>query len=390
MTTHTSRATIRELIATLVQIETENPPGNERACSEFILNWFDDHDIDADTIIEPDPDRPQVGVRIGDDEPTLVLNGHIDVVPAGDRDNWSYDPYGGTVDGTRLYGRGSADMKSGVAIGMLATVRLAQAIRDGDLDGSIVFHAAMGEETAEPGTKTLLDAGYDGTYGVVLEPTGMRTATAEKGLAWYEINVSGEPSHASHPDQGDNAVYNARPILDAIEEYDATVRDRTDDLLGRAYATVTEVKAGTKENVVPGTTTITVDRRFLPDEQVSAIDQEIETMLTEATVGTDVEATWRRTRTYESAAIDPASHLAAVFRRQSAAVADVPTEPWGIAASTDVRNFVNDAGMEAITWGPAELSQAHTYDEHVDLAAIEDGLEALVAASRELLGGDDV
>ena len=88
--------------------------------------------------------------------------------------------------------------------------------------------------------------------------------------------------------------------------------------------------------------------------------------------------------------MDPAGNLAAGFGRQSAAVADVPTEPWGIAASTDVRNFVNDAGMEAITWGPAELSQAHTYDEHVDLVAIEDGLEALVAASRELLGGDDV
>ena len=115
MTTHTSRATIRELIATLVQIETENPPGNERACSEFILNWFDDHDIDADTIIEPDPDRPQVGVRIGDDEPTLVLNGHIDVVPAGDRDNWSYgrgdrmertSRSGGRWRGRRPCGRG--------------------------------------------------------------------------------------------------------------------------------------------------------------------------------------------------------------------------------------------------------------------------------------------
>jgi succinyl-diaminopimelate desuccinylase len=389
MAGYVSNNEVKSLVAALVEIETENPPGNEQDCSEFIVEWFNDRGVDADLVSEPYPDRPQVGVRIGDGDPTLVLNGHVDVVPAGDREQWSHDPYRAAVEGETLYGRGSTDMKTGVAIGMLTTVALAEQIRDGKLDGSVVFQAAIGEETAEPGTKTLLERGYDGDYGVVLEPTAMRTATSEKGLAWYEITVAGDPSHASRPEQGSNAVRNARPVLDALDEYDATVRERVDDLLDRAYATVTMVDAGTKENVVPEKMTITVDRRFLPEEDVSVIDEEINELLTETADKHGINISWRRTRTYESAAIDPDSYLAGVLRRHSAAVADVPGEPWGIVASTDVRNFVNDAGMEAVTWGPGELSQAHTYDEHVDLAAAGDGLEALLAASREILGGDD-
>jgi len=99
------------------------------------------------------------------EDPTLVLNGHIDVVPAGDREQWSHNPYGAAVEDGTLYGRGSADMKTGVAIGMLTTVALAEQIRNDEVDGSVVFQAAIGEETAEPGTKTLLERGYDGDYG---------------------------------------------------------------------------------------------------------------------------------------------------------------------------------------------------------------------------------
>lgn len=381
-------AELAELVGELVRRETENPPGNERACSEYIVEWFAEHGIDADLVESPYADRPQVGAHVGEGDPTLVLNGHIDVVPAGDGDEWSHAPYGAEVADGKLYGRGSADMKTGVAIAMLATAELADEIESGELRGSLVFQAAIGEETAEPGTKTLLEQGYDGDYGVVLEPTGMRTATSEKGLAWYEITASGTPSHASRPDQGENAIRRAQPVLDALADYDAEVRTREDDLVGRAYATVTMFEAGTKENVVPERATVTVDRRFLPEESVEDIDAEIDALVTTVADEQDIAVSWERTRTYESAAIDVDSPLAAVFRRHSAAVADVSTDPWGVNASTDVRNFVNDVDIEAITWGPGDLSQAHTYDEHVELSAAADGLDALLGAARDVLSDD--
>lgn len=383
-----SQSDLAALVTDLVQIETENPPGNERPCSEYIVEWFDERGIDASLVEAPYADRPQVGARIGDGSPALVLNGHVDVVPAGDLDQWTHDPYGAHREGDDLYGRGSVDMKTGVAIAMLTMEALADEIESGDLAGSLVFHAAIGEETAEPGTQTLLEQGYDGDYGVVLEPTGMRTATSEKGLAWYEIDVQGEPSHASRPDQGTNAIDAARPVLDALEEYDQEIRAREDVLLGSAYATVTMFEAGTKENVVPERATITVDRRFLPTETATEIDGEIDARLESVAADHGIDVSWERTRTYESAAIDPDSSLAETFRAHSAAVADVPTDPWGVTASTDVRNFVNDADIEAITWGPGDISQAHTYDEHVDLAAATDGLEALIGAARETISGE--
>ncbi|MFP4625647.1 MAG: M20 family metallopeptidase [Natronomonas sp.] len=383
---HTSE--LGEVVSDLVQIETENPPGNERACAEFIVEWFEDRGIDASLVEVPYPDRPQVGARIGNGSPTLVLNGHIDVVPAGDREQWTHDPYAAHQEGDDLYGRGSVDMKTGVAIAMVTMETLADEIESGDLEGSLVFHAAIGEETAEPGTKTLLEEGYDGDYGVVLEPTGLRTATSEKGLAWYEIDVQGDPSHASRPDQGTNAIESARPVLDTLEEYDQEIRAREDDLLGSAYATVTMFEAGTKENVVPERATITIDRRFLPSETAPEIDDEIDALLDSVAADHGVDVSWERTRTYESAAIDADSRLAETFRAHSADVAGVPTDPWGVTASTDVRNFVNDAGIEAITWGPGDISQAHTYDEHVDLAAATDGLEALIGAARETISGE--
>lgn len=376
---------VESLISDLIKIETENPPGNEKACAEYIVEWFSDREIQAELVTEPYEDRPQVGVKVGSGDPTIVLNGHIDVVPVGDTNQWSTDPYDPTIIGDSLYGRGSVDMKTGVAIGMLVTVRLADEIKSNELSGSVVFHAAIGEETAEPGTKTLLDQGYDGDYGVVLEPTGLRTATSEKGLAWYEIRVAGDPSHASRPDQGTNAILDTQPVLDALNEYDADVRKREDELVGQAYSTITMVDAGTKENVVPEEAVITIDRRFLPQENIEDIDGEIDDLLETVQEEYNIETTWERTRTYESAAIEPDSYLAKVFRRHSAAVDDTSTDPWGIKASTDVRNFINDHGIQAITWGPGDLSQAHTYDEHVSIASAFDGLNALYDASREIL-----
>lgn len=376
---------LTDLIRDLVQIETENPPGNEKECAEFIVDWFSDQDIPASLVYEPYPDRPQAVAEVGTGDPTIVLNGHIDVVPAGDHAEWTYPPYQAKIENERMYGRGCADMKGGVAVGMLATATLAQQIQSGNIEGSVIMHAAIGEETAEPGTLSLLENGYDGTFGVVLEPTSLRTATSEKGLAWYEISVRGEPSHASRPDQGINAIQHAMPLLEALTSYDTEVRAQTDELVGSAYATVTEFNAGTKENVVPERATLTVDRRFLPNESVSQIDTEISDLLQTVEEQHGIETTWERTRTYESAAINTNSPVAEVFRDESHRIAEIDPEPWGIKASTDVRNFVNDCNMEAITWGPGDTSEAHTYDESLDIPEAYVGYEILCSTAERLL-----
>ncbi|WP_440990395.1 M20 family metallopeptidase [Haloarchaeobius baliensis] len=387
---------LAELASVLVQIESENPPGNERACAEYVHDWFAHHDIDATLVDEPDPERPQVGARVGgdgdgggvdDDGPTLVLNGHLDVVPAGDHDEWTYPPYEGTIDDGRLYGRGSVDMKTGVALAMLAALRLRPDIADGTLDGSVVVHAAMGEETAEPGTRALLEAGFTGDYGVVLEPTELRVATSEKGMAWYELSWPGEPAHASRPDNGVNPNEHIPAVLAALADYDADLRERTDPLCGRAYGTVTQVVSGADSNkaVLPERAFVTLDRRILPDERIEDVDGEVAELVAELERDHGIGATWERHETYASAEIPVDHELARVVREHTAALSDAPTEPWGIRASTDVREFVEQFDVPAITWGPGSLDQAHSVDEFVDLDEAETGLAVLERAARELL-----
>ena len=377
------------LASDLVSIPTENPPGDERPAAEFVHEWFVDDGIDAELLAEPDPDRPQVGARIGSGEPRIVLNAHLDVVPAGDPDAWSVDPYGGVVRDGRLYGRGSADVKTGLAIAMLVARDLAKKIESDELAGSLVVQAPMGEETAEPGTLTLLETGYDGDLGIVLEPTDFRVATATKGLAVYRLVVHGEATHASQPGEGTNAIDASRRVLEAIDDYDRDLRTTTDSLCGPALATVTEIEAGTDSNlaVVPDRAQLVLDRRVPPGDAIEAVDDEVASLVDSlADDGLDVD--WTRIQAYEPSSIAEDHLLAETLRELSAkTVGDRRgvDEPWGIEAATDARNFVNDAGIPAVTWGPGRLEEAHTVDESIELGDAVHGRRVLETTLRELL-----
>lgn len=376
---------LADLITALVSIESQNPPGNERECAQFIHEWFLERDIDAELVEQPDADRPQVAAEIGSGEPTVVLNGHLDTVPVSDPGKWQYPPFGGEQDSGRLYGRGSTDMKAGLAIAMLTMVDYRERLSPGD--GTLIFHGARGEETGDPGTRTLLEAGYDGTYGVVLEPTDFRVATRAKGLVCYRLTVQGEPSHASRPDQGNNAIRHARPVIDAIASYDERLRDRTDELVGSAYANVTEFAAGVGGNlgVLPGEAELVLDRRVLPNESITDVEREVARLLNAVEAEHGVDVTYEEIQRYESATVPTDCRLAEVFRSHTRRHRSGIEEPWGIEAATDVRNLVRDAGMEAITWGPGSLAEAHTVDESIGIDSAAVGLRILRDSLDELI-----
>jgi succinyl-diaminopimelate desuccinylase len=362
------------LVSELVAIDSQNPPGRERPVAEFIQSRLGEWGIDARLLNRPYEDRPQVIAEVGRGHPdadTLILNGHMDVVPPGDTNQWTVDPFGGTIREGRVYGRGASDMKSGLAAGMLAL----RAAHRADVAGRVVLTCAIGEETAEPGTRTILEE-VEGNWGIVLEPTELVVDTVGKGLAWYEIELRGTSSHASRPELGDNVLDGLFELREHLRAYQDRIGERTHDLVGTSLCTPTMVDAGTKENVIPDYASLTLDRRFLPGERIEAIDEEIDRMvepLREA--GFEVSVT--RTRTYEAAEISVDSEIATVVRTHSEAVADVSTAPHGKDASTDQRNFVNDAGIPAIIWGPGVSPQSHTVDEWAPIDPVVDGAEVL-------------
>jgi succinyl-diaminopimelate desuccinylase len=374
-----------DLAARLVSIASENPPGNERPCAEYVVDWFTEHGVDTALVPTPGSDRPNAVATVGSGDPTLVLNGHTDVVPADDPDEWAHDPFAGEVADGRLWGRGSADMKTGLALAMVAARNRERA--DADLPGTLVVHAAAGEETGLPGTRTLIDEGHGGDYAVVLEPTEFRVATSAKGVVTYRIGVHGRSTHASNPDEGTNAIAAARTLMDRIDEYDARLRERTDPLVGKAYANVTAFEAGTGSNmaVVPARAEFLLDRRILPEESIEEVDREVDELLAAAEREDGVVTDRETVQHYASAGIEPDHPLAALVRGHTGELA--PSEPWGMAAATDAREFVAD-GIPAVVWGPGSLSEAHTVDESIAVADAERALPLLEGIVEEVLSGE--
>ncbi|MEY7851140.1 M20 family metallopeptidase [Natrarchaeobius sp. A-rgal3] len=379
---------IPDLLADLVSIKSENPPGDERPAAEFIVDWFEDNDIDAKLVYEPYEDRPQVVAEVGSGDPTLVLNGHTDVYPAGDTSRWEHPPYAAEIEDGKLYGRGSADMKLGVTLAMLTARDLKPEIESGELAGSILFQAPVGQETGDPGTMGLIDEGYVGDYAVVLEPTRMRTVTSHKGLSWYDITVKGEPGHSARPDSGRNAIEEAHPLLTRLLEYDEELRTQTNELVGPAYANLTQIEGGLTGNMIPEEVTVRLERRFFPTETREEIDEEVDAILEEVEREHDLALEWERVSSYESTDAADDSYPAEVFRKHSASAADVPTEPAGRPWAADTRWFVNHTDVPAITWGPGDSVQCGRYDEHIEIDEATVALGVLQDATREILSDE--
>ena len=374
-----------DLAARLVRFDSENPPGNEHPCAQYVVDWFTEHGVDAELVPTPGTDRPNAVATVGSGDPTLVLNGHTDVVPADDPDEWAHDPFAGEVADGRLWGRGSADMKTGLALAMVAARNRERA--DDDQSGTLVVHAAAGEETGLPGTRTLIDEGYGGDYAVVLEPTEFRVATSAKGVVTYRIGVHGESTHASNPDEGTNAIDAARTLLDRIDEHDARLRQRSDPLVGKAYANVTAFEAGTGSNmaVVPARAEFLLDRRILPAESIADVDREVDDLLAAAEREDGVATDRETVQHYASAGIAADHSLAELVRDRTGDLA--PDDPWGMAAATDAREFVAD-GTPAVVWGPGSLSEAHTVDESIPVGDAERALPILSEIVEDVLSGE--
>ncbi|HUH99741.1 MAG TPA: M20/M25/M40 family metallo-hydrolase, partial [Nitrososphaerales archaeon] len=141
-----------ELASSLISFRTEIPPGNEEGCARFIGDYLSDLRIDDTEVLLDrfEPGRANVVAKIGPKEPGLLLGGHIDVVPAGDEKAWSSPPFEGVVRGDRLYGRGSADMKTGLAAILKAIEATGSKLRRG-----LLFVATSGEEVGFEGLKAL-------------------------------------------------------------------------------------------------------------------------------------------------------------------------------------------------------------------------------------------
>lgn len=360
-----SEAPVVELTRELVERASENPPGNERAVAEWLVERLETSPapfrVETADVFEG---RPNVVARAGNPEHgSLLLAGHTDVVPA-DESNWTTDPYDPTVRSGRLVGRGTADMKGAIAAMVVAAERYLNSPED---PGEVVLAFVVDEEHGGNGMQRLVDDGVSSDAAVIGEPTGLDVCTAIKGVARYEVSVHGESCHSGQPDEGRDAIRGLRELIDRIERLDTALESTSHEVLAHEDVTVTEVSGGLAPNVVADRADATIDWRFLPGTtEPDPFDERLRSTLADLSVdGFELPVDIDRTVFARAGETDP-DHPIVTSVIDAARENGVDAALVGFDAATDARFLIHDAEIPTVHFGPGSITEdAHTVDESV-------------------------
>jgi acetylornithine deacetylase len=352
-------------------------------------------------------DRPSVGgvLEFGDPDAgrTFVLNGHVDVVPAGDA-GWSGDPFAPRWESHRLVGRGAVDMKSQLAACIFAARHLADRVDRGNLDpdGRLVVESVAGEEDGGVGAAAAALSNpypFERDAALVAEPTDMRVVTATEGCLMGRIEVEGRPAHAARKWQGESALGHFVRVREALDRLERERAERVSHPLYDRFETpwpivVGRVDAGTWASNVPGELSAEIRVGVAPDESLDAVEQAVRDALADAAEDdpwlADHPPTFERFGVqFASAEIDPEESVVTALQdalrasgRDESAVA-----PVGETYGSDARHFV-EAGIPAVVFGPGRIEDAHFPDESIRWSEVETAADVFAETARRFLAGE--
>lgn len=338
----------------LVRFNTINPPGQEDQCIRFLADILAQRGF-ATTVHDFGPGRSNLIATFGDDpdSPGLCFTGHIDTVPLGEQ-RWQYDPFGGEIDDGRLYGRGSTDMKAGVAAIVAACCDFTAGERH-DQSLSLVFTA--GEETGCEGALALASSGMCKPHNLLIvgEPTSNQPVIGHKGVAWYRAALKGKTAHGSMPHEGVNAADRGADFLRFLRTIDLGERH---EHLGPSTLNVGSFHAGSNINSVPDRAEIAIDCRMVPGVDTEVLHRRISTGL-----GLD-------DRLDVLLSLPPVWSDPADLRVQE--VVNVCRHCSGLRGSWQVAPYFTDAAIlqpamgrpATIVLGPGDPAMAHKTDEY--------------------------
>jgi succinyl-diaminopimelate desuccinylase len=372
-----------ELLQRLVQIDTCNPPGGEEPAAELLAGFMEAEGMETE-LMRLVPGRanvvgrwPGTGARAA-----LLFCGHLDTVPA-DKAQWRYDPHAAIIDGDRLYGRGSSDMKSGVVAMAMACVAFARAgVR---LAGDLLFAGTLGEEVDCFGSRDLLEQDLGPISGLVIaEPTRMEVVVAHKGALWLEITTHGKAAHGALPDQGYNAITAMNRLLDRLVSYQPIFRPHA--LLSSPTLNVGTIQGGVKTNVVPDRCVLTIDLRTVPGQKHETLVQDVQGIID--ALGREDAAFQASLRVVndrpavETATEDP---LIQTAMRIGGEQFGRSLTPAGIGYYTDASILTPGFGVPTLICGPGDERLAHQVDEWVDLSAVHTAVRFYAALAQTFL-----
>jgi acetylornithine deacetylase/succinyl-diaminopimelate desuccinylase-like protein len=374
----------------LIAVPSPNPPGDTRAVAAMAAEIIRGAAPGVEVTLHSASEKVEnLVARVHGSAPgrRVVLNGHLDTYPVNEALPWTVDPLGGELRDGRLYGRGAADMKGGIAASITALALLAE---HRDLwRGEAVLTLAGDEETMGPlGTKFLMDTvPHANGDAVIIGDAGSPRVLrfGEKGFLWVELEAVGKAAHGAHVHLGINAYDRLRTAMDAIVELRAlpvvapdivtraiadarTVSEALNgageaDVLGRVTVNIGRIEAGTSMNLIPASARAAMDIR-LP---VGVAAADVEAAMTAALAGMD-GITWRVLRRFEPSFTDPDAEIVrCVARAAQEVLGETPVVNMRVGGS-DSRWF-RMAGVPTVVYGPTPFNMGGA-DEYALVAEL--------------------
>ena len=370
-----------ELLRQLVRKPSLGPhAAATREALDVLAEFLRSADVDVDIHESPSGVPTLLAcVDSGTPGPNILLQGHMDVVPVDVQ--WERDPFGAVIEDGFLHGRGSCDMKAGIAsfAGVVSALR-----STGSLErGTVTLLVDADEETGSDqglipyiGEHGLAD--YD--WAICAEPTALQPYLGNRGLLWITVTVTGKAAHAGIPSAGRNPIPLAANI---IGELPMRTGEPGPHGCPPSSLTVTTFTAGTVVNSIPDEAVFTIDRRLVPGESAEAVFDEIDRAVRRtASSHDDFTVTVSTTKQWPPCLLAVDSPLALVAAEAAAAVSASPE--FGFDEACNDASFLSEAGVPTIIWGPGDPGLAHTSREKVAVADVGRAMRMYASAIARL------
>jgi len=335
-----------------------------------------------------------VGVTGNDEGKTLILNGHIDVVPPGDESNWEYPPWEGAVMDGKVLGRGSVDMKGGLGCAIYAV----KAIKDAgvNLKGKVIIESVVGEEDGGVGALACVLRGYTADGAIIMEPTELKVAPAQAGALCFRITVQGLSAHACVREEGVSALEKFIPIHNALIELEKRRNKRVDDPLYANFElpiplNMGKVQTGNWPSTVPES--LVVEGRYGIE-----VDEDIESAQKEFTDALDTVVQsdpWLREHPprmewwggqFKPARVPVTDPIVETVVSAFSDTTGGPPVLEGVTYGSDMRHLVNVGDTPTVLFGPGDVRDSHKPNEFVLVEDLETTVRTLALSILRFCG----
>jgi acetylornithine deacetylase len=314
---------------------------------------------------------------------SLVLNGHIDVVPEGDLNQWDDHPYSGKIIEGKLYGRGSTDMKGGNLSLLLAI----QALKETGttLKGDLYFHSVIEEESGGAGTLAAVLRGYTADAAIIPEPTNMKIFPAQQGSMWFRLTIKGKAAHGGTRYEGVSAIEKTSIVIEAIKELETKRNKRITDPLYKDIPipvpiNIGKISGGNWPSSVPDTVQLEGRIGVAPHETLEEVKRELECCLSNIQdkwlLGHPVSVEWFGAQ-WLPGSIDTDHPLMKLLIKNYEHIKKekpiIEASPWG----TDGGLLSQAGDTPTIVFGPGVTSVAHYPNEYIEISKIIEAAEII-------------